>query len=79
VCVCVCVCVCVVFLLPVTYIHPYTHKHPHLLTHSPPAQILVTRSVSPPFGKLQAVKLALEQKLRSAFSNLTTHSEVRCL
>ncbi len=42
-------------------------------------EVIVTRSVSPPFGKLHATKLALEQSLRKAFSNLVTHSEVRAI
>ncbi len=39
-------------------------------------QVAVTRGLSPPFGKLQSVKLSLEQALRNAFFNLTTHCEV---
>lgn len=37
--------------------------------------VAITRGMSPPFGKLQAIKLDLEQNLRKAFSNLATHCE----
>lgn len=37
--------------------------------------VVSVRSVSPPFGRLHAAKLGLEQTLRRAFSSLATHSE----